>query len=341
MLFYAIQRIGLSLLILATSMVMLFSALKFIPGDPATIMLGSRASAEMRARITEELGLNDPLYVQLGTFFGRLLQGNLGTDMWSKRPVSQMVLENLPYTLSLIGTGLGWAALIGIPLGCYSAVRRNSFIDKFTGVISVGTISIPSFVVAIYLILIFAIALGWLPVIGAGEPGNLQDQIMHLILPAFALGLGWVGYLARIVRASMLEVMGENHIRTARAFGLPEFQIVEFLCVAHRDLADHHAAGHRRRRPAVQRRLRRSDLRSPGNRQADRRCRQYAQLPGRPGKRADHGGSLCPRHADCRLAHCLARPPCPCNALKASSHVRAPPAAPGGGSPTIRWVPSD
>ncbi|MGL4295011.1 MAG: ABC transporter permease [Aestuariivirga sp.] len=226
MLFYAIQRIGLSLLILATSMVMLFSALKFIPGDPATIMLGSRASAEMRARITEELGLNDPLYVQLGTFFGRLLQGNLGTDMWSKRPVSQMVLENLPYTLSLIGTGLGWAALIGIPLGCYSAVRRNSFIDKFTGVISVGTISIPSFVVAIYLILIFAIALGWLPVIGAGEPGNLQDQIMHLILPAFALGLGWVGYLARIVRASMLEVMGENHIRTARAFGLPEFKIV-------------------------------------------------------------------------------------------------------------------
>ena len=230
MLFYAIQRIGLSLLILATSMVMLFSALKFIPGDPATIMLGSRASAEMRARITEELGLNDPLYVQLGTFFGRLLQGNLGTDMWSKRPVSQMVLENLPYTLSLIGTGLGWAALIGIPLGCYSAVRRNSFIDKFTGVISVGTISIPSFVVAIYLILIFAIALGWLPVIGAGEPGNLQDQIMHLILPAFALGLGWVGYLARIVRASMLEVMGENHIRTASAFGLPEFKIVEFLC---------------------------------------------------------------------------------------------------------------
>ncbi|MGL6183179.1 MAG: ABC transporter permease [Aestuariivirga sp.] len=226
MLFYAIQRIGLSLLILATSMVMLFSALKFIPGDPATIMLGSRASAEMRARITEELGLNDPLYVQLGTFFGRLLQGNLGTDMWSKRPVSQMVLENLPYTLSLIGTGLGWAALIGIPLGCYSAVRRNSFIDKFTGVISVGTISIPSFVVAIYLILVFAIALGWLPVIGAGEPGNLQDQIMHLILPAFALGLGWVGYLARIVRASMLEVMGENHIRTARAFGLPEFKIV-------------------------------------------------------------------------------------------------------------------
>ena len=227
MFFYAIQRIGLSTLILITSMVMLFSALKFIPGDPATIMLGSRANAEMRARITEELGLNDAIIVQLGTFFGRLLQGNLGTDLWSKRPVAMMVMENLPYTLVLIGIGLGWAALLGIPLGCMSAVRRNSFIDKLTGVISVGTISIPSFVVAIYLILIFAIALGWLPVIGAGEKGDLHDQIMHLIMPSFALGLGWVGYLARIVRASMLEVMGENHIRTARAFGLPELQIIK------------------------------------------------------------------------------------------------------------------
>jgi peptide/nickel transport system permease protein len=227
MLLYAVQRIGLSILILITSMVMLFGVLKFIPGDPATIMLGSRATAEMRARITEELGLNDPVYVQLGTFFGRLLHGNLGNDLWSQRPVAQMVLENLPYTLVLIAVGLGWAALIGIPLGCYSAVRRNSFIDKFSGVISVGTISIPSFVVAIYAILLFAIELNWLPIIGAGEPGDLGDQAVHLVMPGFALGLGWVGYLSRIVRASMLEVMGENHIRTARAFGLPELTIVK------------------------------------------------------------------------------------------------------------------
>ena len=227
MLLYALQRIGLSILILITSMVMLFTVLKFIPGDPATIMLGSRASAEMRARITEELGLNDPIYVQLGTFLGRLLHGNLGNDTWSQRPVAQLVLENLPYTLILIAVGLGWAALIGIPLGCYSAVRRNSFIDKFSAVVSVGTISIPSFVVAIYAILLFAIELDWLPIIGAGETGDLGDQALHLVMPGFALGLGWVGYLSRIVRASMLEVMGENHIRTARAFGLPEFTIVK------------------------------------------------------------------------------------------------------------------
>jgi peptide/nickel transport system permease protein len=207
-------------------MVMLFTALKLIPGDPATIMLGSRASAEMRARITQELGLDQPVWSQLATFFGRLVQGNLGTDLWSQRPVAQMVAESLPYTLSLIAAGLGWAALIGIPLGCFSAVRRNSVADRLTGVLSVATISIPSFVVAIYAILLFAIELDWFPIIGAGEPGDLRDQIAHLVLPAFALGLGWVGYLARIVRASMLEVMGENHVRTARAFGLPELRII-------------------------------------------------------------------------------------------------------------------
>jgi len=226
MLLYAIQRIGLSALILVTSMVMLFTALKLIPGDPATIMLGSRASPEMRARIAEELKLNDPVLTQLGTFFGRIAEGNLGTDLWSKRPVSQIVMESLPYTLILIGAGLGWAVLIGVPLGCYSAVRRNSLADKLTGILAVATISIPSFVVAIYLILIFAIQLNLLPVIGAGEKGDRWDQFLHLLMPAFALGLGWVGYLSRIVRASMLEVMGENHVRTARAFGLPEPRIV-------------------------------------------------------------------------------------------------------------------
>ena len=143
------------------------------------------------------------------------------TDPVTDRPVLPVIMENLPYTLALIAAGLGWAVLLGIPLGCYSAIRRNSLIDKFTGVISVGTISIPSFVVAIYAALIFAVQLRWLPMIGAGEPGQLGDQIAHLIMPSFAVGLGWVGYLARIVRASMLEVMGENHIRTARAFGLP------------------------------------------------------------------------------------------------------------------------
>jgi peptide/nickel transport system permease protein len=226
MLIYALQRVGLALLICLTSLCLLFAALHVIPGDPATIMLGSRATPEMRARLQHELGLDQPVSVQLARFLGRVAHGDLGTDMWTQRGVTTIVLENLPNTLVLIGTGLGWAVLLGIPLGCYSAIRRNSWIDKTTAVLAVGTISVPSFVVAIYALLLFAVELNWFPVIGAGDAGDLGDQIWHLVLPSFAVGLGWVGYLARIVRASMLEVMGEHHIRTARAFGLPEPKIV-------------------------------------------------------------------------------------------------------------------
>jgi peptide/nickel transport system permease protein len=226
MLIYMLQRIGLSILICLTSICLLFSAIHLIPGDPASIMLGSRATPELRARLNHELGLDQPVPIQLASFLGRVVRGDLGTDLWSQRPVGTMVAESLPYTLALIGAGLGWSALVGIPLGCYSAIRRNTWADRVTGILSVGTISIPSFVVAIYALLLFAIELDWFPVIGAGEPGDLADQLWHLVLPSFAVGLGWVGYLARLVRASMLEVMGENHVRTARAFGLPESKII-------------------------------------------------------------------------------------------------------------------
>ena len=226
MLMYTLQRIGLSLLICATSMCLLFGAIRMIPGDMATIMLGSRATQEMRDRLNHEMGLDRPMPVQLLLFLGRAATGDLGTDPVTQRSVGTIIRENLPYTLTLIAVALGWAALVGIPLGCYSAIRRNTWIDRLTGVISVGTISIPSFVVAIYALLLFAIVLDWFPVIGAGEEGSLRDQVWHLVLPSFAVGLGWVGYLARLVRASMLEVMGENHVRTARAFGLPEPKVV-------------------------------------------------------------------------------------------------------------------
>ena len=226
MLIYAAQRIGLALIICLTAITVLISATRVLPGDLATIMLGPRATPERVARLNEEMGLNKPVPVQIALFVGNVARGTLPTDPLTDRPISKIIMENLPDTLILIGAGLGWSVLLGIPLGCFSAIRRNSLIDKLTGVISVGTISIPSFVVAIYAALIFAVDLHWLPMRGSGEPGEIGDQFMHLILPSFAVGLGWVGYLARIVRASMLEVMGENHIRTARAFGLPESTVV-------------------------------------------------------------------------------------------------------------------
>ena len=147
-------------------------------------------------------------------------------DVVSNRPVTSIVFGQLPYTLWLIFSAIFGAMLIGIPLGCYSALHRNTLADRISGVISVACITAPSFVVALYSLLIFAVTLQWFPSIGAGEKGDFFDQISHLVLPAFAIGLAWVGYLSRLVRASMLEVMGENHIRTARAYGLTEATII-------------------------------------------------------------------------------------------------------------------
>lgn len=224
--YYACKRGGLAVVIVLCALLVLFSLLHLIPGDPITIALGPRATPEAMARYAEKMHLNEPIHIQFFTYLGGVLSGDLGVDVFSERSVTLIVLEQLPYTAVLALASLGWAAAIGIPLGCLSAVRPNTWLDRITGVISVGTIAVPSFLVSIWALLIFAVMLRWLPVIGAGEPGDILDQIQHLILPAFAVGLGWVGYLARLVRASMLEVMGENYIRAARAFGLPKRVVI-------------------------------------------------------------------------------------------------------------------
>ena len=183
-----------------------------IPGDPAAVALGPRATDAMREALRIKMGLDQPVWIQFWNFFTNAWQGDLGNEVLSDRPVAQVVLEQLPYTLALIATGLGWSVALGIPLGCWAAVRRDSFADRLVGILSVAVIAV----------LIFAVALRWLPAIGAGEPGDISDQLMHLILPSLAVGIGWVGYIARMVRASMLECLDATHIRTARAFGLPE-----------------------------------------------------------------------------------------------------------------------
>lgn len=226
MLVYLVKRLGLSLAVVIAVVLVLFSLLHLIPGDPATIALGPRATPEAIARYAAKMHLDDPLWKQFVIYVGNAFTGDLGLDVFSDRPVTQIILERLGFTLALVCAGMGWAMLLGIPLGCLSAVRPNSLLDRITGVLSVGTIAVPSFLVSIWALLIFAVQLRWLPAIGAGEPGDTGDQLMHLILPAFAIGLSWVGYLARMVRASMLEVMGENYIRSARAFGLRPRRVV-------------------------------------------------------------------------------------------------------------------
>lgn len=223
---YLLKRLGLSVVIVILAIATLFIMLHSIPGDPVSIALGPRATPEVQAAYAAKMHLDKPLIYQFLIFAGNVLQGDLGTDVFTGASVSQTLAEQLPYTIVLAVAALGWAIVVGIPLGCLSAIWPNSWIDRITGILSVGTIAVPSFLMSIWAILVFAIMLRWLPVIGAGEPGDPLDQLRHLILPAFAVGLGWVGYLARMVRASMLEVMGENYIRSARAFGLPPLRIV-------------------------------------------------------------------------------------------------------------------
>lgn len=223
---YLMQRLALGVAILVVAISALYAVMVSLPGDPTSVLLGPRATEAMREAFTERMGLNDPIPIQILNFWGRILSGDLGHDVMHDRPVSAPVLNALPYTLALILTAIAWSASLGILLGAFSAVHRNTWLDRLTGMLSVGMLAAPSFVVALWSLLFFAVTLKWFPAIGAGERGDPLDQLHHLVLPALAIGLAWVGYIARIVRASMLEVMGETYIRTARAFGLPRRKVV-------------------------------------------------------------------------------------------------------------------
>jgi peptide/nickel transport system permease protein len=223
---YAAGRLATAALVLIGSVALLCSLTSIVPGDPATILLGPRATPETVAIFREQMGLNLPLYERVFVFFLNAVQGDLGVDVLSSRSVADMVLAALPNTLMLAISAIGLAVAIGIPIGCYAAVRPGSLLDQGLAVVSVGLVSTPSYVVAILLLYFFSVRLGWFPVLGAGDPGNIADQLHHLALPTVALAVGWIGYIARLVRSSLLEVLGEPFIRTARAYGQPERRVV-------------------------------------------------------------------------------------------------------------------
>lgn len=226
MLGYAVRRLLLSGLILIVAVAMMFIMIRAVPGDPVSVMLGQRATPELKAMLIERMGLNEPLPLQISAFFGNLLVGDMGTDVFSNRPVSDIVFEQLPYTLELIFFSIIWSAVLGVLLGVYAAARRGTLADRIIAVMSVACVAAPAFVVALLALLVFSVDLQWFPAIGAGDPEHFSGRLRHLVLPSFAIGLSWVGYVARLVRASMLETLAEPHIRTARAFGLSERRIV-------------------------------------------------------------------------------------------------------------------
>ena len=223
MLAYAIQRIIVSILIIILAVTALFVMIQFVPGDPANVMLGPRATPELKEALRERLHLNDAFIVQVYYFFTGLLQGDLGVDLTSNRPVLGILIEQVPYTASLVASTL-LVTLLGIPIGTYAAVHRDGFFDKASGVVSVSLIAVPPIVIGLYLILFFSVSLQLLPAIGAGE--GFWEILLHLVLPTLAIGLTWIGYVSRLVRASMIEVLGQNHVKTARAFGIPNQRIL-------------------------------------------------------------------------------------------------------------------
>ncbi|MFB3076751.1 MAG: ABC transporter permease, partial [Lysobacterales bacterium] len=153
MLKFITQRGLIALLILVLAVTLLFAMIHMMPGDPASVILGPKASPELKAELNQRMGLDQPLVVQLGRFYADLARGDLGVDVFSDRAVSDIVFEQLPYTLALVLAAIGGATLLGIPLGCFSAIKRNSLLDRLTAIMSVGFIAIPSFVVALYLLL--------------------------------------------------------------------------------------------------------------------------------------------------------------------------------------------
>lgn len=214
------------MVVIVLSMIFLSLLVHLVPGDPVRIILGPRATEALSETVRREMDLDSPVPLQVWNFITGAFQGDLGTDFVSQRPVSQLVLPALMHTVILALASLALAAVLGVLLGIYSATHANTWIDRFTSVISIGLITLPPYVAGLFLLLLFTVTLNWFPSIGAGDLSQPADYAQHLVLPAVALAIAWVGYLARLVRTSMLEVMNENYIRTMRAFGLRERTIL-------------------------------------------------------------------------------------------------------------------
>jgi peptide/nickel transport system permease protein len=220
------RRLAAAMLTMAGAILLLFIIIQFVPGDLITIMLGPRATPELREAFAERMGLDRSVLERLWVFFSHAVRGDFGSDVLSNRPIADLILEVLPHTLQLAFAAMLIGGGLGVLLGCIAALRPGSRLDSFLGFASVAFITTPSFVVAIFLLLTFSLGLHWLPVTGAGDPSSLTDRLAHLILPASALAIGWIGYIARLMRASLLEVMSEQHIKMMRAYGVPERRII-------------------------------------------------------------------------------------------------------------------
>ena len=205
-----------------------FLLLRLSPGDPAAVIAGDYATAEDVQKIREKLGLSEPIFVQFVTWLGSLIQGDLGTSIFSNKPVTELIGQRLEPTLMLALTTIIFSILVAVPLGTIAAFRAGSWIDRLVMLFSVGGFSVPVFVLGYILIYFFSISWRILPVQGYRSPfeDGMLPFMQHIILPTLTLSVIYIALLARMTRASVMEVLEEDYIRTARAKGLSEVKIL-------------------------------------------------------------------------------------------------------------------
>ena len=219
---YILKRLLMVIPILLGVATIIFMLMFLVPGDPARLLMGQHGDEKVLENIRREMGLDKPIYIQYVKYIGKLAKGDLGTSYRQKRPVTQIIRERFPATAKLAVASMILSIIIGITAGIIAAVNRNKFWDLLVMVLSLSGISMPVFWLGMMLILIFASGLGWLPVGGYGRSGDLR----HILLPALSLSAVFIGYIARMMRSSMLEVIGKDYIRTARAKGLSERAVI-------------------------------------------------------------------------------------------------------------------
>lgn len=216
---YIVRRLLLTVPVIIGVSIIVFSIIRLLPGDPARALAGVQATPEYIEQVRERYGLNDPLYVQYGRFMGGLVTGDLGTSTFSRRPVTTEIAERFPRTLTLATISLIIATIVGVSAGIVSATRRNSLFDNASMFVALVGVAAPVFWMALMLQLLFSVQLRWLPATGMGSPA-------HLVLPSITLGMASAALMARITRSSMLDVLRQDFITTARAKGLGERVVI-------------------------------------------------------------------------------------------------------------------
>ena len=220
---YLIRRILAAIPVMAVVALFVFLLLRLTPGDPAAILAGDMATPEQLERIRTQLGLNEPLYVQFFTWIGQLLRGDLGVSLISQVPVLKMISQRLEPTISVALATIVLSIAIAVPLGVIAAWKHGTWIDRAVMALSVIGFSVPVFVIGYILIQIFAIELRWFPVQGFRSLSRgFGPFFERIVLPACALSFIYVALIARMTRAAMLDVLGEDYVRTARAKGINE-----------------------------------------------------------------------------------------------------------------------